>query len=260
MNKSRTNQPVNTRVVCTLALIAALSIGCAQLQTLPKEPALGSGMTLLPGLKVVRNVDHGRLLLLPDHHIGSYDGFIIEPIQVAYRRQQTALSDDAAQALGHRLRERLAESVVAGGLDLGTEPHECLLGLRVEILDLEMRDVDQHSGKNRRVVDLAGGAVLVFNFRDSQSGKTLMRYGQRRRLPGGAVTTVGSLSASGLVHRIGEGLEDMGEAIARFTPTTTEFREGTSCVGKIGRERGYDAKGQPAEGAPARGEARGSSI
>jgi hypothetical protein len=62
-----------------------------------------------------------------------------------------------------------------------------------------------------------------------------MRYGQRRRLPCGTVTSAATLSSSGILKRLGEGLHDTGEAIRHVTPTTTAFREGTSCIGKIGQ-------------------------
>jgi hypothetical protein len=230
--------------LCAFA-VAGFTTACADLQTLPPAKTVTSE-TVLEGLQLVETVTRGRLFVKPDHHLGSYDGFMIEPIQLSYKRGQTQLTPEDAKSLGLRLRELLSTSISTGGLEVATKPHECIVGLRLEIFDLEMLDLQEHTGAATRFIESSGGAILVFEFRDSLSGETLTRYGQRRRLPGGRVTSTGGLSSAGLVTRLGEGLVDMGLALRKVIPTTTSFREGTSCTGKIGQQQGYDAQGRPA--------------
>ena len=78
--------------------------------------------------------------------------------------------------------------------------------------------------------------------RDGVSGQPLVRYGQRRSLPGGRVVGVpGSLSTRELGKAIGHLMTDVGSQMASVVPLTTEPRA-VDCEGRLFQSSG---RGRP---------------
>jgi hypothetical protein len=206
------------------------------------QSARGQKLVTVDGLRLVHETRRGTLYVRPDHHIGSYDTMFIDPFTLSYRRGQRALSQAATRKLGDQLRADLEDSIRSGGIRIVTEPDLCTLAVQVHIVDLEMFDLDEPSSARSSFIESSGTAMLIFEMRDGVSRQPLVRYGQRRKLPGGTRPGVpGLMSSRGLSAAISALMGEVGAEMATVVPITTKVRA-VDCEGRIFQVQG---KGLP---------------
>ena len=238
------------RLAIALTLLAVIVLGLGACASLPApgggrpegsgeaEAGRGSSRPRQPGrtvdgLDLVHETRAGALYARSDHHIGSYDNFQMDTFSLSYMRGQRPLSASAAEKLRAHLEADLRDSIFGAGLEVVAEPNECTLAIQVHLAELELLDTGQSSGSSTHFVTTAGSVMLIFEMRDGVSRVPLVRYGQRRQLPGGKFIGVpGSMSTKGLANAIQSLMGDVGRELATELPPTTVQRE-VDCEGKI---------------------------
>jgi hypothetical protein len=221
-----------------LALAACLTVGCT---LAPPEPgqarraAREKQITSPDGLVLAHNTRKGMLYVRPDHHIGTYDAFLVEPVMITYRRGQRPLSVEDADKLDLRLQELTRQEIRLSTVSVRDEPDECTLKLQLYLTDVVLLDREPKAGSS--FLSSSGSLTMVMEFRDSLSDAPLLRYGQRKGLPGGRVIGIeGELSSGGLMTALRGMLVDIGVEVRRLTPATKQEGArpgGTLCKGTI---------------------------
>ena len=121
-NRSETRASALSIALCTLCL-AALASGCGTPLTSAEPPS-----STFDGLLRIVTEDRGLLYVKPDHHIGGYDAFRIQPINVSYKRGTRPMPDSKLQLVGRDLRDQLDTGFTRVGIQLSKEAGECVLG------------------------------------------------------------------------------------------------------------------------------------
>ena len=199
----------------------------------PAVSRYGHELKTVDGLSMAHESRFGALYVHPDHHIGSYDELQIDPFTVSYKQGQRPLSSEGTRKLRDTLEAGLRESIEADGLVVREEAGLCTVAIQVHLADLELNDIDGDSGASTSFIASAGTVMLIFELRDSTTRTPLVRYGQRRSLPGGKTLGVsGALSTRGLGSAVDALMRDVGREIALYLPDTEKVRE-VDCEGKL---------------------------
>ena len=174
----------------TSFLVVALGFlaGCAAtLADPPAEPPADPPVDRirlrpLPNLNRVEVPIPGVLELLRDHKIGGYDALLIRDSRLDYRDGSMRLTRAAESAFLSLLSGSLVSATEAAEVPMRNAPDRCVMEIEMDVdaLDLE---TGVHSP------DLAE-LVVTMLFRDSLTGKPLLRYSKRDRIahPSSGVT------------------------------------------------------------------------
>jgi len=163
-------------------LVVALSVhlGCA---SMPADSTSNPAADLpsdrirlrpLPDLDRVEVPIPGVLELLRDHRIGGYDALLIRDSRLDYREGSMRLTRAAESAFLSMLSGSLVSATEAAQVPMEDAPDRCVMEVEMDVdaLDLE---TGAHAPD---LVDL----VVTMLFRDSLSGKPLLRYSKRDRI------------------------------------------------------------------------------
>jgi hypothetical protein len=159
-------------------------------------PLAAQDPSALEGLVKVRSQRADAVYLLPNVDFRSYTKVMLDPTEVAFRRNfvrnynRTArtggrISDEEAADAMERVRsgfgEIFAEAYRRAGYQVVTQPGADVLRLRTGVLNLYVNAPDQPTaGRVRSYSIEAGEATLVIEARDSMSNALLGRAFDRR--------------------------------------------------------------------------------
>ena len=157
-------------------VIAAPLLACTSLGgTAGDEPTV-----TVEGLQRVKS-GAGVLFIKPEHNLGGYDSFLVAPIKVTYKRGASSLPSDYEQSIANELHAAILAYLESGEQTIVDAPGPCVVEIREQLVDLSLVDLDVASSQTAVARSLGKTAVVV-EFRDSQSGEVLLRFGQRRHI------------------------------------------------------------------------------
>ncbi len=195
--------------------------------------ARGQQLETVDGLKLVQENRRGALYVRPDHHLGAYDTIRIEPFTMNYRRGQRPLSEQQTKRLGKHLADSFRAQIESTYVGVEQTPGECTVSVQVHINDVELLDLVPSTGATSSFISSAGSVMMILEMRDSLTGRPLVRYGQRRLLPGGKVLGgPGALSTMGLGDALTTLFADVGTELVKIVPPTAGERE-SNCEGLL---------------------------
>jgi len=136
----------------------------------------------IDGLETVEIPMPGVLELREDHHIGSYDAFLIPDASLSYKRGSLQLSPRAQTVFLTHLKGSLVNASQAARVPIVDEPGACVMEVRLILSRMEL-DVGDRA-------DHLAEFTLSMQFRDSVSRELLLRYSTVDRVtnPGKGVT------------------------------------------------------------------------
>ena len=115
------------------------------------------------------------LELRRNHRIGGYDSILVRDGRIKYRKGSIRLTEDAEAAFVQLLRNTMIDAIRESDIVVAEDPGRCVMEVvfEVEELDLETRSYAEN------LADL----IVSMRFRDSASGRHLLRYARRERVP-----------------------------------------------------------------------------
>jgi hypothetical protein len=138
--------------------------------------------------KVETPRDFGLLYLkAPRPHLYRYDGIVLAPINITYKRGfrpwTHAVEDRLRTSFSTSLVEQLEDHTT---WELVDAPGPGVLVLIISALELEFNTIERPVvGSTTTQSAESGEAILVVDMRDSVSGEPLVRFIQKQALPGG---------------------------------------------------------------------------
>jgi hypothetical protein len=214
-----------------LLFAAVCAAGCS----LVPEPARKRQPVLVThdGLVLVEQPGVGVLFLRPDHQIGSYDAFQLDPVTVSYRRESAVPLRPETERIRKFLGDALALGVRRSGIPTASQEGRCVLRVGVNLVDVELYQVPQDAPAKTSYVLSWGRLTMVQELRDSVSGAALMRYAVKRTIPGGTYHGAsGTRDWVAIERTLGQLLEDVRASTSQLLPPSVgEGREG--CHGGI---------------------------
>jgi hypothetical protein len=148
----------------------------------------------------------GVLFVKPDHNIGGYDQILFQPMSVSYKRGRKALGKRDVAALRAALEDGPRERAELAGVPVASAPGPCAMSLTFYVADIELARIASSAGTSSIFLNSMGEVTLIVEIRDSRSGEALLRFAQRRGLPGGRV--LGAPRAA-VLYRLQETLDIM---------------------------------------------------
>jgi hypothetical protein len=160
----------------------------------------------------------GILLVKPEHHMGSYDQLMVDPIVVTFAKGSKKLNAAESRRLEAYLHAATARELVnVEASQIVTEPGPCVMRMQIAFVDFDLPELETSSGSRTAFVTSYGSVTLVHELYDSTTGKVLLRYVGRRRAGGGS--TSGSLSRwSGLTRTLDKMLSDLQDTLVKHVP------------------------------------------
>lgn len=167
------------------ALIAAIALSAVTVAE-AKVPDTWDGLVLVKS-KRLENV-----FLLPDADFRAYTKVMLDPAEVAFRKNWQRDVSSSGPGLSRRVSDRhareildeaqkrferiFAEAFQKAGYELVTQPGEDVLRVSTALLNLDVQSPDTMSaGRSRSYSREAGHATLVIQVKDSLSGQLLGR-------------------------------------------------------------------------------------
>jgi hypothetical protein len=162
--------------------------GQSQAQDQAQNPARNPDAALVAGLHRIDAPLPGVLLVKNDHHMGSYDKLMVDPVLIMYERRADRLKESEAEKLAAYLREATSRELVnIDPSQLVSEAGPCVLRMQTAFVDLDLPDVPTPPDARTTVMTSYGSVSLVHLLRDSQTGEVLLQYRGRIRAEGGRV-------------------------------------------------------------------------
>lgn len=173
------------------------------------------------GLVLMRSTPRSRLWVRPDHHIGRYDDILITGVGFTYGPGATELAPKQEE----RVREMLFAAMGAftqedSPVGRAASPGPCVVAIQLGLKDLRLH-VNDATGSAVSFVNSFGSATMIIEFRDSLSGRILLRYASHRSLGSGPGTGRLGANLPRLGHALGDMVTDMTNELQKITPDTT---------------------------------------
>jgi hypothetical protein len=131
----------------------------------------------LPGLLFVKP---------PRPHLQRYDRMILEPALLTYKPGVPDWSDRQEEQLRRHFDAALEDQLARGaGWAVAKEPGEGVLIVSISAVEMELDTSPGATASNVVYASSSGEVTLVLELIDSVSGEPLLRFAERRRLPGG---------------------------------------------------------------------------
>jgi hypothetical protein len=173
------------RRFAAICVIACLLGGAAPAALAAKAPATWDGLTL------VKSKRFDAVYLAPDANFSGYRKVMLDPTEVAFRKNwvsdynstvmglSTRLSQADADAILVRVRKGFEEifraAYVNAGQQVVSEPGPDVLRVRTAVANLFATSPVDPPGRGYHFAREAGGATLIIELRDSSSGALLGR-------------------------------------------------------------------------------------
>jgi len=170
------------RALSTCAAALVLGLACATTPRPVEFQGGGDGPDTADGLYRVRTTQIAVAFLKPGADFARYDGVMIDPVTVSFKRGSHALSADSVEQLESIFRDALARQLGRSNVyQVVSEPGAGTLRVSGHLVDLEVRAPDSSLRDMIFVMD-AGEMTLLLNVADSQSGEPLARVADRRKI------------------------------------------------------------------------------
>ncbi len=167
------------------AAVAASLLGCSGL--MKREPEVRADASGTSGLEVVDTRFSGVLFIKPDHHMGSYDRLMVDPIIVTFKKGGATLRANETQQLQAYLREATARELVNVEPEMiVAEAGPCAMRMRIAFVDLDLARLARGAGSSATFLSSYGAVTLYHELQDSMTGEVLLRYVGRRSARGGS--------------------------------------------------------------------------
>jgi len=192
----RTQKPTARRNPTALgfALLTLWFIGHASAEAAQKPTTETVTGTLEDGLQRVPIKGSGTFWIRPDVDLRAYDRVALRPITIEYRETPRHYRIDPTSAgvlLTERDRERLQQSYydafktgLASGKGFGpaSRPNPGLLWVSASLLDVVVHNNQPPTTNELHWVNSFGEMTLRVEFTDSETGETVARFEERRRI------------------------------------------------------------------------------
>lgn len=135
------------------------------------------------------DASRGELFIRPDHNIGGYDQTYFAPIVISNLSGRDGLGERELAALSESLDKSLRARAEKGEVAVASEPAPCAMKMVFSIKDIEIDALMSQiqSGSNTTFITSMGAVTLEVYIRDSLTNTPLLRFTERRRLPGGEI-------------------------------------------------------------------------
>ncbi len=180
-----------------LRIIAACGVALIMLGTAVPAAYAAEAPTTWDDLKLVKSGRSQRVYLLPGANFGAYTKVMLDPTEVAFRKNfvrdynrssgtvsRRISEEDANRALDQvkdSMGDIFAEEYQKAGFQVVQQPGPDVLRIRTGVIDLVVNSPDiRSSGRTYSASWEAGEATLVVEARDSQTGALLGRALDRR--------------------------------------------------------------------------------
>jgi len=168
--------------------VVAAAIGCAapprSIDFRLREP----GPATKDGLSRVEGRDVSAAYMRPETVFGAYDEVALDPLRISHKEGTRPLDHDSMERLqqifGESFTRQLSRSE---SFRVVSERGPKTLRVTSRIVNLDVRMGRNRGGEKEMVLD-AGEMTLVLNVRDSQTGESLARIADRRRIRPKGVT------------------------------------------------------------------------
>jgi hypothetical protein len=175
-------------VACVVLLIAG---GSATAIQAAKPPATWDNLVL------AKSKRFQRVYLLPDADFRPYTKVMLDPTEVAFRKNWVKDYNNSASSLGRRMDDQQAQRIIdqvrkgfgdsfakayaKAGITVVQTPGPDVLRVRTGVVDLAINAPDvPTAGRSRSYSSEAGQAMLVVEVRDSETGALLGRVLDRQ--------------------------------------------------------------------------------
>jgi hypothetical protein len=162
--------------------VVAAAIGCAaptrSIDFQLREP----GPATPDGLSRVEGRDVSAAFMRPETVFGAYDEVAVDPLRISHKEGTRPLDHDSMERLGQIYGESFNRQLGrSGSFRVVSERGPRTLRVTGRIVNLDVRMGSYRGGEKQLVLD-AGEMTLVLDVRDSQTGESLARIADRRRI------------------------------------------------------------------------------
>lgn len=158
------------RIALVGIVCSAFLVGCA---------TQGDGSSLhvthLRSVEGLERVDiplPGTLELRENHGIGGYDKLLVPNASITFRTDSKRLTTPARRIFLEMIRSSLVDAIRAVDLPVVVEPGQCVMEIDLAAVGFDL--------STARGADQLATLTVVMQFRDSESGTTLLRYSTER--------------------------------------------------------------------------------
>lgn len=205
------------------ALAALWAIGCASASESQRDA---------DGLIRIYSAKPGNLFAHPSRSIDDYDDVWLAEVGIQYAEGQEPLAEPDERRVRTMVADTVLEEYPLARRLAARQPGPCTLQLGVHLAALSFPRPGLTGPRNR------GSAVVVSEFRDSQTGEPVVRYGQRRELASASRKAPEKPDLDQLGATVRGVLRDLDVAMGKSLATNaTGARASQGCNGVIGQTR-----------------------
>lgn len=128
---------------------------------------------VIDGLRPARIDAPGKLLIRDEHRIGSYDAFLIPEATIVYDRASRQLPDEMELEFLAALEQSLIYAAQEARIPIVKTPGPCVMQVGMGLINVRVQ-----RGSSR----VLGTMTLVMEFRDTETGTPLLRYGTQNEI------------------------------------------------------------------------------
>jgi hypothetical protein len=183
------------------------------------------------GLVRIKSWKPGNLFVDPAHSIDDYDDVWVAGAGIHFAADQEPLAETDQERVRRTIHDAVAEQIPSAGLRTGSEPGPCTVKLSVFLANLELPRPGVATARNN------GGMTVIFEYRDSQTGAPMVRYGRRRDL-GRLRSASDAEQLDRLQATVETAVSDVNSLVRDSLPVNPSgARAALGCKGAIGEAR-----------------------
>lgn len=129
----------------------------------------------LRGIEQVEAPIPGVLELRRNHRIGGYDAIRVRDGRIKYRKGSKRLTEAAEEAFVQLLRTTMIDAIRESDIVVAEDPGPCVMEIVFEVAELDL--------ETRSYAENLAELIVLMRFRDSASGRNLLRYARRALVP-----------------------------------------------------------------------------
>jgi len=176
------------------AVLAAFvwALGCAAPRRSIDFQAVSSAPATADGLRQVEGRDVSAAYMRPEVVFGAYDEVFIDPLRVSHKDGTRPLNQASMDRLVGIFEESFAAQLGRSeAFTVVSERGPRTLRITSRIVNLDVQMATYRGGETKMVMD-SGEMTLILDVRDSQTGESLARIADRRRIRPQGVTGKGT--------------------------------------------------------------------
>jgi hypothetical protein len=153
----------------------------------------------------------------PRPELYRYQSILLDEVSIDYEARTAPRRSVEEARLRNRLRSSLAAELARGaGWTLVEAPGPAVLTVGITVLDLSLPYRALTNRAATSYVASSGGVAIVLDLRDSLTDEPLLRYAQRRALPGGVFYDPTTVELEAAERAFDAFAADTRDSIARF--------------------------------------------